>query len=136
MVLVITIIILIILATITINAVVGDNGLIQSAKNSKNSAENEVAQQTEKMNSLLTEYANIMAEDSEITEPGEGCNPGGGSGDEPELGPGDPIDNILAVGPQVSDGMTPVKYVNGTGWVKTTATDEEWYNYSKKSGPI
>ena len=108
------------------------NGLIQSAKNSKNSAENEVAQQTEKMNSLLTEYANIMAEDSEITEPGEGCNPGGGSGDEPELGPGDPIDNILAVGPQVSDGMTPVKYVNGTGWVKTTATDEEWYNYSKK----
>ena len=124
MVLVITIIILIILSTVTINAVVGDNGLIQSAKNSKNSAENEVAQQTEKMNSLLTEYANIMAEDSEITEPGEGCNPG------------DPIDNILAVGPQVSDGMTPVKYVNGTGWVKTTATDEEWYNYSKKSGPI
>ena len=31
------------------------------------------------MNSLLTEYANVMAEDAEITEPGE--NPGG---DEPE----------------------------------------------------
>ena len=130
--LVITIIILIILATVSINAVVGENGLIQSAKNSKDSAENEVAQQTGKMNSLLTEYSNIMAEDAEITEPGEGANPGGDGGDEPEPEPGDPIDDTLAVGPQVSDGMTPVKYIDGTGWVKTTATDEEWYNYSEK----
>ena len=130
--LVITIIILIILATVSINAVVGENGLIQSAKNSKDSAENEVAQQTGKMNSLLTEYSNIMAEDAEITEPGEGANPGGDGGDEPEPQPGDPIDGTLAVGPQVSDGMTPVKYIEGTGWVKTTATDEEWYNYSEK----
>ncbi len=66
-VLVITIIILIILATVSINAVIGENGLIQSAKNSKDSAENAVAQETGKMNSLLTEYANIMAEDAEIT---------------------------------------------------------------------
>ena len=130
--LVITIIILIILATVSINAVVGENGLIQSAKNSKDSAENEVAQQTGKMNSLLTEYSNIMAEDAEITEPGEGANPGGDGGDEPEPQPGDPIDGTLAVEPQVSDGMTPVKYIEGTGWVKTTATDEEWYNYSEK----
>ena len=46
--------------------------------------------------------------------------------------PGDPIDGTLAVGPQVAEGMTPVKYVEGTGWVKTTAVDEEWYNYGEK----
>ena len=128
LVLVITIIILIILATVSINAVVGENGLIQSAKNSKDSAENAVAQETGKMNSLLTEYANVMAEDAEITQPGEGDNPGGS--DEPE--PGDAIDGTLAVGPQISDGMTPVKYVDGTGWVKTNVTDTEWYNYGEK----
>ena len=68
--LVITIVILIILATISINAVVGENGLIQSAKNSKDSAENAVERETGKMNSLLTEYANIMSEDAGVTDPG------------------------------------------------------------------
>lgn len=78
-VLVITIVILIILATISINAVVGENGLIQSAKNSKDSAENAVDRETGKMNTLLTEYANIMSEDAGVTEPGDGeeSNPGG-----------------------------------------------------------
>lgn len=133
--LVITIIVLVILATVSINAVIGENGLIQSAKNSKDSAENAVAQETGKMNLLLTEYANIMSEDAEITQPGEGGenpNPGGGEEEPEEPQPGDPIDGTLAVGPQVADGMTPVKYVNGTGWVKTTAVDEEWYNYGEK----
>ena len=135
-VLVITIIILIILATVSINAVIGENGLIQSAKNSKDSAENAVAQETGKMNSLLTEYANIMAEDAEITQPGEGGenpNPGGDEEEpEPEPQPGDPIDGTLAVGPQVAEGMTPVKYVDNVGWIKTIATDTEWYNYGEK----
>ena len=130
---VITIVILIILATISINAVVGENGLIQSAKNSKDSAENAVDRETGKMNTLLTEYANIMSEDAGVTEPGDGggSKPGGGSEpEEPETG--NAIDGTLAVGPQLSDGMTPVKYVNGIGWVKTTETDTGWYNYSEK----
>ena len=55
---------------------------------------------------------------------------GSGGPEEPETG--DAIDGTLAVGPQLSDGMTPVKYVNGTGWVKTTAVDTEWYNYGEK----
>ena len=46
--------------------------------------------------------------------------------------PGDPIDGTLAVGPQVADGMTPVKYIDGIGWVKTTSVDREWYNYGEK----
>ena len=82
------------------------NGLIQSAKNSKNSAENEVAQQTEKMNSLLTEYANIMAEDSEITEPGEGCNPGGGSG----------TSYITNIGQSTTGNVTGIYDMSGGTW--------------------
>ena len=33
--------------------------------------------------------------------------------------------------PTVGEGMTPVKW-NGSNWVKTTADDKEWYNYSQK----
>ena len=131
--LVITIIILIILATISINAVMGENGLIQVAKDSKDSAENAIETETGKVNGLMQEYANIMAEDAEITDPGgSGGNIPGGDEEPEEPKPGDPIDGTLAVGPQVSDGMIPVKYVNGTGWVKTTSIDSEWYNYGEK----
>ena len=63
--LVITIIIIIILATITINAVVGDNGLIYQARSSKDMSSNEIAETEGSMNNLFDEYANIMAEDSE-----------------------------------------------------------------------
>ena len=33
--------------------------------------------------------------------------------------------------PAVAEGMTPVKW-NGSNWVKTTANDKDWYNYSEK----
>ena len=135
LVLVITIIILVILATISINAVIGDNGLIQSAKNSKNSAENAVEQETGKMNSLLTEYANIMAEDTEIIKPGDDSetpNPGGDTpgsdGDEDSE-----IDETIVEPPQLVTGMIPVKWNESTKtWIKTEETDAGWYNYGEK----
>ena len=64
--LVITIVILIILATITINAAFGDGGLIEKAQSSKNMTEEAVEKEYSKMNSLMDEYSNIMAEDSNI----------------------------------------------------------------------
>lgn len=86
LVLVITIIILIILSKITINAVIGEHGLIQSAKNSKNSAENAIDRESGKMNALIDEYANLMEEDSMFgggnsTGDSETTEPGGGSDD-------------------------------------------------------
>ena len=69
--LVITIVILIILATVTINAAFGDGGIIKKAQQAKELTENAVYQEQEKLNSLVDEYANIMAEDSEIQEPEE-----------------------------------------------------------------
>ena len=67
--LVITIIIIIILSTITLNAVFGDNGLINAAKQTKEDAEDFVNEENGKMDGLLDEYANIMAEDSNIANP-------------------------------------------------------------------
>lgn len=33
---------------------------------------------------------------------------------------------------EIANGIIPVKYIEGTGWVKTTADDRDWYNYAEK----
>ena len=129
--LVITIVILIILATITINVAFGEGGLIERAQQAKELTEQTMAEEAHELNMVMSEYANMMAEDSEVPEPNlneiEEPEP------EPEPQPGDPIDGTLAVGPQVAEsGMIPVKYVENVGWVETTAVDEDWYDYNAK----
>ncbi len=115
--LVITIIIIIILATVTINMAFGDNGLITQAQKAKDMTANSIASEQEGMNRVMSEYLNVMAEDSEITPP-----------DIPE----EPyVDSVLPTAPELSDGMTPVKW-NGSNWVRTTSDDEEWYDYANK----
>ena len=64
--LLITIVILIILATVTINAVIGDNGLINQAQQAKDYSSNSTESEYEGMNRLYDEYANVMVEDNEI----------------------------------------------------------------------
>ena len=41
------------------------------------------------------------------------------------------VDSVLPSAPMLSDGMTPVKW-NGSNWVRTTASDNEWYDYENK----
>ena len=41
------------------------------------------------------------------------------------------VDSVLPSAPELSDGMTPVKW-NGSNWIKTTEEDSEWYNYANK----
>ena len=60
--LVVTIIVLIILATISINAVLGENGLIQKAEQAKEMQANAQFKESEAMNTLVAEYDNKMAE--------------------------------------------------------------------------
>ena len=67
--LVVTIVILIILATVSINVVLGEGGLIQQAKLAKELASNSIISEEESMNTLMQEYANIMAAEPEIPEP-------------------------------------------------------------------
>ena len=113
--LVITVVILIILATVSINVVLGEGGLIQRAQEAKDLTEQAATDEAESLNSLLAQYTNIMAE--EPTPPPEPDVPY--------------VDESIAVAPQVSEGMTPVKW-NGSNWVQTEATDSEWYNYGEK----
>ena len=67
--LVITIIIIIILSTVTINMAFGENGLITQAKKAKDMTLNSVTAEQEGMNSVMSEYLNVMAEDSELPLP-------------------------------------------------------------------
>ena len=117
--LVITVIIIIILATVTINMAFGDNGLIKQAQLAKDMAANSTTAEGEDMNRLMQEYANVMAEDSEIPDP---------------IIPEEPyVDSVLPTAPELSDGMTPVKWDSTQSkWVKTTASDSEWYDYANK----
>lgn len=67
--LVITVVILIILATVTLNVVLGEGGLIERAKLAKELTEEAAKQEQDSLNKLVDEYANIMAEDENIKEP-------------------------------------------------------------------
>ena len=66
--LVITIIILIILATVTINVLSGDNGLVKQAQLAKDLSSNTTESEFYGMNSLFDEYVNMMSEDANIDE--------------------------------------------------------------------
>ena len=83
--LVITIIIIIILASITMNMAFGDNGLIKQAQLAKDMAANSVIAEQEGMNSLMGELANTMGNEID--------NPTDPDPDEPdpEPGPGEEI---------------------------------------------
>src|SRR5699024_2566076 len=72
--LVITVIILIILSTITIDAAFGENGLIETAQQAKNSTEQAIEKEKDSLNQLMEEFNNIIA----------GGNGGLDEGDEPE----------------------------------------------------
>ena len=63
---VITIVILIILATVTINAVFGDSGLIKQTEYARDLSANATESEYEGMNKIYAEYANVMEEDKEI----------------------------------------------------------------------
>ena len=67
--LVITIIILMILATVSINVVLGEGGLIYKAKQAKDLTEQAVLDEQESLNTLMREYANIMAEEQNPPAP-------------------------------------------------------------------
>ena len=100
--LIITIIVLLILAGVTLNMVLGENGLINKAQSSedkyKESATNEQA--------LLNEIENYIAQGWTGTQKnGADVN-----------------------APQLSQGMIPIKW-NGSNWVITTKDDPDWYAY-------
>ena len=83
--LIITVVIMLILAAVTINVTLGDGGLVQQARLAAERTQNAAEKEQAEIDSLQQELANILAEDSEITppEPG-GNNETGGDIEEPE----------------------------------------------------
>ena len=69
--LVITIILLLILATVTLNVVLGKGGLIDRAQQSKELTEQATLEEQQGLNSLMSEFTNIMAEDQNPPTPQE-----------------------------------------------------------------
>ncbi len=67
--LVITIVILIILSVVTINMAFGDNGLVKYAEKARDKTANSTIAEAEGINSMVDQFANVMAEDSEIPLP-------------------------------------------------------------------
>jgi len=108
--LVVTIIVLMILASISIGAVFSEKGIINQAKESKKQHEEAVKKEEENLNELLGEYKNSL-KTPEPTPPAEY------------------IDETIAAAPKLSEGMTPVKW-NGSAWEKTSKIDSSWYNYA------
>ena len=71
-----TVIVLIILATVSISSVMGDNGIIKKAQLAKNMHANSIETEQSAMDELLQEYANAMAEPPAPTIPtGPNGNP-------------------------------------------------------------
>ena len=69
---VVTIVVLIILATISINLAYKENGIIKKAKYSKELYGNSVVAEEESMNKLLAEFANAIAEEEDDEDEGSG----------------------------------------------------------------
>ena len=107
--LVITIIIIIILATVTINMAFGDNGLIKQAELARDLTANSTIAEQEGMNSLLSDFANLMAENNGTTQPGGNTEIGGETEPEEPENPdmGDAKPNAGQDGP-VFDNTTPI----------------------------
>ena len=107
--LVVTIVILLILAGVTITMTLGENGLFRKAQEA--SAAYKKAEEDD--SAWMDEVADML---------------------DRETGGGDYYSDTKKVNaPKLSQGMIPIKYVSGN-WVITTENDADWYNYVNSDG--
>ena len=130
--LVVTIVVLLILASVTISTIFSDNGIIKKAQEAANKTKEAVEQEQAELNQLYNDLASIMN------------NTTGGSTEEPEPEPEPelPSDGSFSEDkgvntPNLGEGMTPIKWDenanSGAGdWVETEGNDPDWYDYSAK----
>ena len=67
--LILTVVIMIILAAVTINVALGEGGIVDQAKWAAEQTANSTKAEQEQLKELEQEFANLMAEDSEVTPP-------------------------------------------------------------------
>ena len=109
--LVVTIIVLIILAGVSINMLVGDNGIITKAQEAKKDTEQAQQDELQGLSSLETAIEEALGN---VYNEEKGVN-----------------------APKLAEGMTPIKFTDPTESekgtvVETTSDDAEWYNYDEK----
>ncbi len=102
--LVITIVVLLILAGVSIAMLTGDNGIITQAQKAKEKTEEAKIREEQQLESLLNEITSEVPSE-------EGFNSS---------------KNVNS--PKVTTGMIPIKH-NGTDWVVCSKEDPEWYSY-------
>ena len=73
--LVVTIVVLLILAGVTINAVLGDNGIFKTAREAVNKFNEAQQEEEQELANLLNELNNILNDSGDITEPEEPTEP-------------------------------------------------------------
>ena len=119
--LVVTIVVLLILAGITISLVFSENGIIAKAREAAERTNQAVINEQAQMNELAEYMGNML----------NGIG-GGSTPEEPTLPSDGTYSETKGVNtPKLGSGMTAIKW-NGSTWVETTGSDPEWYDYSAK----
>ena len=120
--LVVTIVVLLILAGITISLVFSENGIIAKAKEAAEKTNQAAINEQAHMNELAEYLENALNEIGGNTPPEEPTLPSDGSYSE-EKGVNTP---------NLGEGMTPIKWdETKKDWVETYGSDPEWYNYGE-----
>ncbi len=113
--LVITIIVLLILAGITVSMITNQDGILNKAINAKKTSE-EATKREERQLAELSELIENNGESSLI-----------GYNEEKKTN-----SPRITGGSSEESGLIPIKY-NGTNWVVCSETDKEWYNYADQN---
>ena len=122
--LVITVIVLLILATVAINLAVNSEGLFTKTGQTANSWNSSVAEEERELTDLL-QLADEIGKEPAINN----FYHNNGSIEVKFVDKNNQIiEEPLA--PVLGAGMTPVKW-NGTEWANTNSSDAEWYDYSQ-----
>ena len=104
--LIIIIIVVFILAGTTINGIIKPNSMLNTAEDVQNKEKENANKQTNETTNLINNATENMK---------------------------DKVKDLSgANSPKLTEDMIPVKWVEGSGWVVTDETDEEWYNYKEK----
>ena len=126
--LVVTILIIIILSSVTINMVLGDNGLLKQAELAKDMTANSIVAEKDEMNELLKEYANLMVEDSESPLPEEPEVPADTTAPTVNIAVGEITQTSIAITVNATDDSGEIAsykyYLNGT--LKDTLTTNSY----------
>ena len=117
---------------VTVNATDNESGLASSNAYKYYLNEEENPRETSSSNTYT--YTSLTAEtpyNIRVEVMDKGNNTGTGTVQTSTVEPPAYIDSVLPTSPMLGEGMTPVKW-DGNNWIKTTVTDNEWYDYSNK----